>query len=160
MADAKAASAADSSGADAAVSVSTKLMDAMLSRIDAMQTDFKKSMDDITSASRSFQHTATVGSTAVKQDVGGDESQSAGISLDAGNKRSFDNFAAWQALRFADRDRVHFDNMQALGQLAFSNVTFALGLSQNLTVADTHQQCGRNADWRSATIASKHESKE
>ncbi len=159
MTEGKATSAADSSVSDVASGAATKLVEMLVARLDSMQTDMKKAIDDITVTAKSFQQTAQVGSIATKLDVGSDESQAAGISLDAGNKRSLDHYVAYQAVRFADRDRTHFDNMQALTQLAFSNVTFALGLVQNLAAVDSHQQCGRNADWRAATVASKHEQK-
>ena len=142
-------SAADASASDAGAAANIKLMDAMLSRVDAMQTDMKKTMDDIVSASRSYQQSTDVGSIATKLDVGSDESQAAGIVLDAGNKRSFDNYASWQALRFADRDRVHFDNMQALVAVSFGNVVAVTAMGQNLAVVDSHQQCGQNAAMRS-----------
>jgi len=157
MAEGKAASAADSSVSDVGSGAATKLVEMLVARLDSMQTDMKKALDDITTTTKSWQQTGQLGSITEKLDVGADESQAAGIVLDAGNKRSLDHYVAYQAARFADRDRTHFDNMQALTQLAFSNVTFALGLCQNLAAVDSHQQHGRNADWRAATIASKHE---
>ena len=157
MTEGKATSAADSSVSDVGSGAATKLVEMLVARLDSMQTDMKKAIDDVTTTAKSWQQTGQLGSITEKLDVGSDESQSAGVVLDAGNKRSFDNYVAFQAVRFSDRDRTHFDNMQALTQLAFGNVTFALGLAQTLAVADSHQQCGRNADWRSATIASKHE---
>ncbi len=156
MTEGNATSAADSSVSDVASGAATKLVEMLVARLDAMQTDLKKAMDDITTSSRAAQQTSQMGAIATKQDVGGDESQSAGISLASGNERSLDNFVAWQAARFADRDRVHFDNMQAITALAFGNITFALGLSQNLSAVDAHQQCGRNADWRAATVPGHH----
>ena len=122
MAEGTAASAADSSASDVASGAGTKLVEMMIARLDAMQTDMKKAIDDITSSSRSAQQTSQMGAISTKQDIGGDESQSAGVALDSGNKRTLDNYISWQAVRFADRDRTHFDNMQALTQLAFSNV--------------------------------------
>ena len=159
MAEGKAASAADSSVSDVGSGAAVKLIEMLSARMDSMQTDFKKALDDVTTTAKSWQQTGQLGSITEKLDVGSDESQSAGVVLDAGNKRSFDNYIAYQTVRFADRDRTHFDNMQALTQLAYGNVTFALGLAQTLAVADTHQQYGRSADWRAATIASKHENK-
>lgn len=148
MTEGNAKSAADSSVSDASAAAATKLVDMLTNRLDSMQTDLKKAMDDIVSTSRSAQQTSQMGAISTKQDVGADESQSAGVSLASGNERSIDNFVAWQAARFADRDRTHFDNMQSLTALAFSNVTFALGLCQNLAAVDSHQQCGRNATAR------------
>ena len=144
----KSAAAADaaSSGAGAA----TDAINMLVARLDAMQTDMKTAIADITSTSKSFQQTAQVGAIATKLDVGSDESQAAGLALDAGNKRSYDNAVAYQALRFEDRSRVHFDNMQALVALGFGNVTFALGLCQVLATVDAHQQCGKNAVARSS----------
>lgn len=140
-----AGSVAGASVSDAAAATNIKLMDAMLSRVDAMQTDLKTTMDNIVSANRSYQQTSDVGSIATKLDVGSDESQAAGIVLDAGNKRSYDNAIAYQAYRFADRDRVHFDNMQALIAVSFGNVVAVTAMGQNLAVLDAHQQCGENS---------------
>ncbi len=145
MAEAKAASAADTSLADAATAALTKLETMLTNRMDSMQTDLKSVTDNLLKSAVAAQQTSQFGAISTKQDVGGDESQSAGVSLDSGNKRSFDNYAAWRTERYADRDRVHFDNMQAITALAFGNVTFALGLCQNLATVDAHQQCGRNA---------------
>ncbi len=141
MAEGNAASTAEGSASGA----STKLMEMLVTRLDAMQTDLKDVMADITKSSRSIAQTSQFGAISTKQDVGADESQSAGIALASGNERSLANFVAYQAARFADRDRVHFDNMQAITALAFSNATFAIGLSQNLATVDAHQQCGQNA---------------
>ncbi len=157
MADPKSQSGAHSDASAAGSAASTDVISMLVARLDAMQTDMKNALNDITTSTKSFQQTAQVGAIATKLDVGSDESQAAGVVLDAGNKRSFDNYVAYQAARFGDRDRTHFDNMQALVSLGFANVTFGLGLCQTLAVVDAHQQCGRNADWRAATIASKHE---
>ena len=156
MTEDNATSAANSSAASAGAGADDKLVTMLTNRLNEMQTDLKKAMDDITTSSRSAQQTSQMGAISTKQDVGGDESQSAGISLASGNERSFDNFIAWQAARFADRDRVHFDNMQSLTALAISNAVFAVGLSQNLSAVDAHQQCGRNADWRAASVPGGH----
>ncbi len=156
MTEGNATSAADGSVSDAGSAAATKLVNMLTNRLNEMQTDLKKAMDDITSTSRSAQQTSQMGAIATKLDVGSDEAQSSGISLASGNERALANFVNFQAARFADRDRVHFDNMQAITALAFSNVTFALGLSQNLAAVDAHQQCGRNADWRAATVPAKH----
>ena len=157
MTEGKATGAADSSASSSGAGAATDIINMLVARLDAMQTDMKTAIADITSTSKSVQQTSQLGSITEKLDVGSDESQSAGIVLDAGNKRSFDNYVAYQAVRFGDRDRTHFDNMQAMVQLGFGNVTFALGLLQTVAAVDAHQQCGRNADWRAATIASKHE---
>ncbi len=157
MANGKAKSVAGSSASSAGAGAATDTINMLVARLDAMQTDMKNAIADITSTSKSWQQTGQLGSITEKLDVGSDESQSAGVVLDARNKRSFDNYIAWQATRFGDRDRTHFDNIQALLQLAFSNAVFAQGLCQNLAAVDGHQQCGRNADWRAATIPSKHE---
>ena len=157
MANGKAKSVAGSSASSAGAGAATDTINMLVARLDAMQTDMKNAIADITSTSKSWQQTGQLGSITEKLDVGSDESQSAGIVLDAGNKRSFDNAVAYQALRFEDRSRVHFDNMQAITALAFGNVTFALGLCQSLAVVDAHQQCGRNAASRAGTIPSKHE---
>ena len=138
-----AVSAADAASSSAGAA--TNVIDMLVARLDAMQTDMKTAIADITSTSKSFQQTAQVGSIATKLDVGSDESQASGLALDAGNKRSFDNYVAYQAVRFGDRDRTHFDNIQALVALGFGNVTFALGLCQVLATVDAHQQCGKNA---------------
>ncbi len=155
MTEGKATGAADSSASSAGSGASTDVISMLVARLDAMQTDMKNAIADVTTTAKSWQQTGQLGSITEKLDIGSDESQSAGVVLDAGNKRSFDNYVAYQAARFGDRDRTHFDNMQAITALAFGNVTFALGLCQNMAVVDAHQQCGRNADWRSATIASK-----
>ncbi len=144
----KSAAAADAASSGAAASTDVNSM--IIARMDAMQNDFKLALADITTTAKSYQQTAQVGSIATKLDVGSDESQAAGIVLSAENKRSFDNAVAYQALRFEDRSRTNFDNMQALVQLGFANVTFAIGLAQTLAVIDTHQQCGKNAVARSA----------
>ena len=157
MANGKAKSVAGSSASSAGAGAATDIINMLVARLDAMQTDMKTAIADITSTSKSFQQTAQVGAIATKLDVGSDESQAAGVVLDAGNKRSFDNYVAYQAVRFGDRDRTHFDNMQALVSLGFANVTFGLGLCQTLAVVDAHQQCSRNADWRAGTIPSKSE---
>lgn len=148
MAEGKAASAADNQVSDSGVGTAVDMVTMLTNRLNEMQTDLKKSMDDIVSTSRSAQQTSQFGAISTKQDVGADESQSAGISLASGNERSLDNYVSWQAARFADRDRVHFDNMQSLTAMMVSNATFALGLAQNLAVVDAHQQCGRNATAR------------
>ena len=145
MAKGKAKSAADSSASSAGSGAATDVINMLIARLDAMQTDMKTAIADITSTSKSYQQTAQVGAIATKLDVGSDESEAAGLALDAGNKRSFDNYVAYQAVRFGDRDRTHFDNMQAITALSFANVTFALGLCQSLAVVDAHQQCGKNA---------------
>lgn len=145
----------DASTAGSGAGATDKLVTMLTNRLNEMQTDLKKTMDDIRSHSSGVDQTSQFGAISTKQDVGGDEAQSAGIALASGNERSLATFLGWQAARFADRDRVHFDNMQSLTALAISNSIFAVGLSQNLATVDAHQQCGRNADWRSATIASK-----
>ena len=150
MAESVAASAADNSLAEVAAAAVSKLETMLTNRMDAMQTDLKSVTDNLLKSAVAAQQTSQFGAISTKQDIGGDESQSAGVSLDSGNKRSYDNFVAYQAPRFADRDRVHFDNMQAITGLAFANVTFALGLCQNLAAVDAHQQCGKNAVWRSS----------
>ena len=146
MAKGKATSTANTSGTGAAAA--TKLVEALLSRVDAMQTDLKSVTDNLLKSAVAAQQTSQVGAIATKLDVGSDESQSAGIALDSGNKRSYDDTVHWQALRFADRDRTHFDNMQVLLGLAVSNSVFATSLCQNLATVDSHQQCGRNATSR------------
>lgn len=139
----KSAAAADAASSGAAASTDVNSM--IIARLDAMQNDFKLALADITTTAKSYQQSAQVGSIATKLDVGGDESQAAGIVLSAENKRSYDNAVAYQALRFEDRSRTNFDNTQALVQLGFANVTFALGALQTLAVVDAHQQCGKNA---------------
>ena len=143
----KSAAAADATSSGAAASTDVNSM--LIARLDAMQNDFKLALADITTTAKSYQQTAQVGSIATKLDVGSDESQAAGIVLSAENKRSYDNAVAFQALRFEDRSRVHFDNMQAITALAYGNIAFAIGLCQNLAVVDAHQQCGKNAVSRS-----------
>ncbi len=148
---AKAATGATAS--DSAAGAGTKLVEMMIARLDSMQTDLKTAMENITSASRSTQSTQSA--IATKQDIGGDESQSAGVSLASDNARTRDNFALTQMLRFADRDRTQFDNMQAMVQVAMSQLIFSTSLSQNLAVVDAHQQDGLNADWRASTVPSR-----
>ncbi len=150
--------AASAAGSDASSSGSAASMDVnsmIIARLDAMQNDFKLALADITTTAKSYQQTSQVGAIATKLDVGGDESQAAGIVLSAENKRSFDNVVAYQAIRFEDRSRVHFDNMQALVALGFGNVTFALGLCQTLAAVDAHQQCGKNSVMRTKGTSSK-----
>ncbi len=144
-------SEATSAVADSASGAATKLVEMLVARLDSMQTDLKDVMVNITKSSAA--QTSQMGAISTKQDVGADESQSAGIALASGNERSLDHFVAYQAARFADRDRVHFDNMQAITALAFSNATFAIGLSQNLATVDAHQQCGQNATMRGKAVS-------
>ncbi len=144
---------ADAAANNAAAGAETALVQMLLSRVDAMQTSLATAMENITSASRSAQSTQSA--IATKQDVGGDESQSAGISLASDNARTRDNFVLSQMIRFADRDRTQFDNMQAMLQVALSQMIFATSLSQNLAVVDSHQQHGKNADWRAASVPSR-----
>ncbi len=143
-------SVADSSAAiaGAGVGASDKLVTMLTNRLNEMQTDMKKAMDDIRSHTSGVDQTSQFGAISTKQDIGSDEAQSAGVAQGSGNERGLANFLGWQAARFADRDRVHFDNMQSLTALAISNSIFAVGLSQNLATVDAHQQCGRNAEQR------------
>ncbi len=134
----KAGSDASSSASDAGSAVALDVLQMITNRLNSMQTDLKKSQDDIVSSTRSAQQSSQFGAISTKQDVGGDEAQSAGIAMASGSERSLNNFMGWQAVRFADRDRVHFDNMQALTALAFGNVAFASALCQTLATAKAH----------------------
>ncbi len=149
-------STADSSTAVAGAGSADKLVTMLTNRLNEMQTDMKKAMDDIRSHASGVDQTSQFGAISTKQDVGGDEAQSAGIALASGSERSLAMFLGWQAARFADRDRVHFDNMQSLTALAISNSIFAVGLSQNLATVDAHQQCGRNAEQRGSGHGHDH----
>ena len=139
MAEAKTDVALDASAANSA------LMQMLVSRMDAMQTDLKTTLANIASStktgavSQDSMHGAIVTSTENKQDIGADESQSAGLAGDSGNHRSYDNAVAYQAFRFADRDRVHFDNMQALVQVSFGNMVFNNNLCQSLATVAAHK---------------------
>lgn len=132
--------AADSSAADAGSGAAIDVLTMLTNRLNSMQTDLKKAQDDIVSSTRSAQQSSQFGAIATGQDVGADEAQKAGIAMASGSERTLNNFMGWQAVRFADRDRVHFDNMQALTALAFGNVAFASALCQTLATARTHGQ--------------------
>ncbi len=123
------------STSDASVSgagADEKLVTMLTNRLNEMQTDLKKSQDDVTSSTRSAQQASQFGAISTKQDVGADEAQSAGVALASNNASSLSNFLGWQAARFADRDRVHFDNMQAATAVVHSNLAFSVALLQSL----------------------------
>ena len=147
-AGADAGAAADAAAAGTGAMSTEALMAMVTQRLNVMQTSINKAMDDMRSHTSGVDQTSQFGAISTKQDVGGDESQSAGIALGSDNSRALSNMVAFQAFRFADRDRTHFDNMQVLEALAISNAVFASGLSQNLAAVDAHQQCGVNSKMR------------
>ncbi len=146
--DRAATATADANAANAAAAAATQLVESLVANIATMQGNLKSAMDDLVKTTSSAQQTSQLGSITEKLDVGSDESQSSGLALDSGNKRTLDNYIIAQMVRFADRDRTHFDNMQTLMSLAVSNNVFATSLCQNLATVDAHQQCGRSAVWR------------
>ena len=135
MAEAKAESVTEAALSNAA------LMSMLVARLDAMQTDLKTSLANITGATKTgaVSQDSMFGAISTKQDVGSDESQSAGLAVDSGNKRSYDNAVAFQAFRFADRDRTLFDNVQALIQISMSNMVFNNNLCQSLATVSAHK---------------------
>ena len=127
--------------ANDAASSNAALMTMLVQRMDAMQTDLKATLANIATASKTgaVSQDSMFGAISTKQDVGADESQSAGLASDSGNHRSYDNAVAYQAFRFADRDRVHFDNMQAMVQVSFANMVFNNNLCQSLATVAAHK---------------------
>ena len=135
MAEAKADAATEAALSNAA------LMSMLVARLDAMQTDLKTTLANITGATKTgaVSQDSMFGAISTKQDVGGDESQSAGLAVDSGNKRSYDNAVAYQAFRFADRDRTLFDNVQALIQISMSNMVFNNNRCQSWATVAAHK---------------------
>lgn len=126
------------------------LMAMINERTNIMQSAITKAVDDMRTHQSGVDQTSQMGAISTKQDIGADESQSAGVAQGSDNLRTVAHMLDVQAVRFMDRDRTHFDNMQVLVAVALGNAVFATGLSQNLAVVDSHQQCSKNAKMRSS----------
>lgn len=131
---------------DTASGAMTALVKSLTERLDKMQSDYKSALDSVT---QDVNKLASVTQDVTKSmDIGADESQKRGVATTSSEWDSIAAARAWQATKAM----AALDHLQ---QINFANFNFAIGLGQQLTVLESHQQSAKNCEWRASTIPTK-----
>ena len=142
----------------------TQALQALTQNQATMQSGFEKLLSSLNENITKLASTSISEDTAKKQDTNVDEQQAAASGVLTSDQLALSRIVNSQAAFHADARahslHRHVETMQTILGMYLGGTQFAQNVCQNMLVADVHQQCARNADWRSSTVASKHENQD
>ena len=127
----------------------------MQKNFDAMMTTLTENIAKVASLSENVSKSTSEDVTK-KQDTNVDEAQANASGNLTSNQTALSNLVNNSMANHVDMRATslnrHVETLQTILTMNLAATQFATNVCQNILVAEIHQQSGRNADWRSATI--------